>query len=133
VRDEGASDADTHLHNIKRLEPKDIQAMVNKGIGRMVSKAKQHVQFDRPADVAIDMTYVAYYGDRDEIEMVMGAPSTKSYDWCYKFATLTVVGENVKFTLAIHPKKKGERIGHVVRELLEQAREHVTIDTVYAD
>jgi hypothetical protein len=48
----------------------------------MVHEAKHHLQFDRPVDVAIDMTYVAYYGDRDELEMVMAAPSTKSYDWC---------------------------------------------------
>jgi hypothetical protein len=133
MRDEGAPDADTHLHNIKQLDPDEIQVMVNEGIGRMVGKAKQHLQFDRPAEAAIDMTYVAYYGERDELEMVMGAPRTKEYDWCYKFATLTVVGENVKFTLAMRPVKKGDRIGHIVRELLERGREHVSIKTVYAD
>lgn len=133
MRDEGAPDADTHLHNIKHLDPDEIQQMVTEGIGRMVSKAKQHLQFDRPSEVAIDMTYVAYDGERDELEMVMGAPRTKAYDWCYKFATLTVVGENVKFTLAMRPVQKGELVGTIVSDLLEQAREHVSIKTVYAD
>ena len=130
---DGAPDGDTHLYNIKRLDPDEIQAMVDKGISRMVHEAKHHLEFDRPAEVAIDMTYIAYYGDRDELEMVMGAPRTKAYEWCYKFATLTVVGENVKFTLAIRPVEKGNLVGEVVRNLLQDAREHVTIEMVYAD
>jgi hypothetical protein len=107
--------------------------MVDEGIGRMVHEAKHHLQFGRPVDVAIDMTYVAYYGDRDELEMVMGAPSTKSYDWCYKFVTLTVVGENVKFTLAMHPVQKGDLVDETVRDLLRDACKHVSIAMMYAD
>lgn len=126
-------DGDTHLHNIKRLDQEDIQEMVTEGIGRMVHEAKHHLEFDRPAEVAIDMTYVAYYGDRDELEMVMGAPATKEYEWCYKFATLTVVGENVKFTLAMRTVQKGDLVGEVVADLLDEASEHVSISTVYAD
>ena len=132
-RETSAPDGDTHLYNIKRLGPDAIQDMIDEGINRMIHKAKHHFEFGRPAEVAIDMTYIAYYGDRDELEMVMGAPRTKAYDWCYKFATLTVVGENVKFTLAMCPVQKGDRIGEIVRELFWQAREHVSISMVYAD
>lgn len=132
-RENGAPDGDTHLYNIKRLTPADVTAMVDDAISRMVREAKRHLEFGRPAEAAIDMTYVAYYGDRDEIEMVQGAPSTKAYDWCYKFATLTVVGENVKFTLAMRPVQKGDMVGEVVRDLLWQAQEHVSLSTVYAD
>lgn len=63
----------------------------------------------------------------------MGAPPTKSYDWCCKFTTLTAVGQNVKFTLAMQPVRKGDRIGEIARELFWQAREHVSIGRVYAD
>ena len=132
-RPEGAPDADTHLFNIKRLNHEQILEMVDEGISRMVHQAKHHLEFNRPAEVAIDMTYVAYYGDRDELEMVMGAPKNKAYGWCYKFATLTVVGENVKFTLAMTPVRAGYHVGRVVRELIWKAREHVSISTVYAD
>ena len=130
---EDAPDGDTHLYNIKRLDAEKIQEMVDEGISRMVKQAKRHLEFGRPAEVAIDMTYVAYYGDRDELEMVMGAPRTKAYEWCYKFATLTVVGENVKFTLAMRPVQKGDLVGEVVRDLLDDAREYVSISMVYAD
>jgi hypothetical protein len=132
-RQAGAPDADTHLYNIKRLDHEMIMQMVDEAIGRMVHRAKHHVQFDRPAEVAIDMTYIAYYGDRDEVEMVMGAPPTKSYDWCFKFATLTVVGDNVKFTLAMTPVRRGYLVGEVIRKLIWKAREHVSISMVYAD
>jgi hypothetical protein len=133
TREEGAPDGDTHLRNIKQLSPERVMEMVNAAIGRMVNQAKRNLQFNRPADVAIDMTYVAYYGDREELEMIQGAPPTKSYEWCYKFATLTVVGENIKFTLAMRPVKKGTLMGEVVRDLLQQAREHISMGTVYAD
>lgn len=132
-REKGTPDADTHLRNIKRLDQEGIRAMIDEGICRMLRHAKRNLEFDRPVDVAIDMTYVAYYGERDEVEMIMGAPDTKAYDWCYKFATLTVVGENVKFTLAMQPVQKGDTVGEVVRELYWQARERVNIRMVYAD
>lgn len=128
-----APDADTHLRNIKQLDPNEILSMVDESIGRIVQEAKGHYQFDRPADVAIDMTCIPYFGHRDGAEMVMGAPKTKSYKLCYKFATLTVVGENVKFTLAVRPVQKGDLIGEVVRDLMQKAQEHVCIDNVYAD
>jgi hypothetical protein len=133
TRETGAPDADTHLYNIKRLDRDEIEEMIDDGISRMVNEAKHYLEFDRPVEVAIDMTYVAYYGERDELEMVMGTPDSKSYDWCYKFATLTVVGENIKFTLAMRPVEKVERVGEVVRDLYWTAYEHVTISTIYAD
>jgi hypothetical protein len=126
-------DADTHLHYLKDLEPAEIFNQLSQAIGAQVKAARRHLEFSRPVEIAIDMTYVAYYGARDEIEMVMGAPGTKEYEWCYKFATLTVVGENVKFTLAMRPVQKGDKIGEIVRDLLEDAREHVTVSMVYAD
>ena len=77
--------------------------MVNGAIGEMVWAAEQYYSIDRHADVAIDITYVAYYGDRDEFQMSTGAPPSKSYSWCYKMATISVVGEEVKFTLGMRP------------------------------
>jgi hypothetical protein len=88
------------------------------------------------------MTYVAYYGQRDESlnigedsdrVVVMGAPPTKGYDWCFKFATASIVGDNVRFMLAVRPHTKGQKIGNLIRKLYWDAAEHVRIQTVYAD
>lgn len=86
--------------------------------------------------MAIDITYIAYYGDRDEFQMSTGAPSNKSYSWCYQMATISMVGEEVKFTLGMRPLCR--RIPYMprrilVEQLLDIANEHVSIGTVYAD
>lgn len=39
----------------------------------------------------------------------------------------------MKFTLAMRPVTKGELVGEIVRDLIWQAREHVSLSTVYAD
>jgi hypothetical protein len=133
TRKNGGPDGDTHHHYIKQLEAMEIASMVHGAIVEMMDAAKRYYSIDRHVDVAIDVTYVAYYGDCDEFQMAMGAPSNKSYDWCYKMATISIVGEEVKFTLGMRPLR-----GHIprrvlVEQLLEIASEHISIGTVYAD
>jgi hypothetical protein len=133
TRENGGPDGDTHLHYIKHLEAMEIASMVNGAIAKMMDAAKRYYSIDRHVDVAIDITYVAYYGERDEFQMASGAPSNKSYSWCYKIATVSIVGEEVKFTLGMRPLR-----GHIprrvlVEQLLDIASEHVSIGTVYAD
>jgi len=83
--------------------------------------------------VAIDITYIAYYGDRDKFQMSTGAPSSKSYSWCYKMATVSIVGEEVKFTLGMRPLRGYIPRRVLIEQLLEIASDHVSIGTVYAD
>jgi hypothetical protein len=133
TRDNGGPDGDTHHHYIKQLEAMEIASMVNGAIAEMIDVAKRYYSLDRHVEVAIDVTYVAYYGDRDEFQMAMGAPSNKSYDWCYKMATISIVGEEVKFTLGMRPLRGYIPRGELVEQLLEIASEHVSIGTMYAD
>lgn len=88
---EGTPDGDTHLHNIKRLGPDTIQEMVDEGIGRMVHEAKHHLAFARPADVAIDMTYITYYGDRD------ASVATEGWSKTVAFVTNEDVNDEISF------------------------------------
>ena len=136
TRKSGGPDGDTHLHYIKQIEAMEIASMVNGAIAEMVDVAKRYYSIDRHVDVAIDITYIAYYGDRDEFQMSTGAPSNKSYSWCYKIATISIVGKEVKFTLGMRPLLR--RIPYMprrvlVEQLLDIASEHVSIGTVYAD
>jgi hypothetical protein len=136
TRESGGPDSDTHLHYIKQIEAMEIASMVNGAIAEMVDVAKRYYSIDRHVDVAIDITYIAYYGDRDEFQMSTGAPSNKSYSWCYKMATISIVGEEVKFTLGMRPLCR--RLPYMprrilVEQLLDIASEHVSIGTVYAD
>ncbi|PSQ22528.1 hypothetical protein BRD04_04375 [Halobacteriales archaeon QS_9_67_17] len=133
---------ETLLHYLKQLDTDDIVGLVDAAIGPMLAAARRHLEFDRPVTLAIDLTYIAFYGEQDEAAntgpenervVVQGAPPSKEYKWCYKFATASIVGDNTKFTLAMRPVVKGERLGKLVRELYWAAREHVTISEVYAD
>lgn len=123
-----------HLRTFQLLDRDDIREFVDEGVGVIVNTAaRQHDLFERRVTAAIDLTTVGYWADGDELEMVMGAPPDKEYDECYEFATLSVVGENTQFTLAVRPRQKGDRYGDVVRDLLMRAKQYVRIDTVYAD
>lgn len=138
---------ETLLESIKNLDPAAISEMVNRAAARILIRVKPYVEFQTPVFLALDLTYVAYYGDRDEMVKVQGAPADKEYDWCHKFATAAIVGENVHFTVAMLPvgnahyhdpddypgKDRTYRMGEVVRNLLDIADEHVTVRCVYAD
>jgi hypothetical protein len=85
------------------------------------------------ATVAIDITYVAYYNNRDEFQMSPGAPPIKSYSWCYKMATISVVSEEVKFPLGMRPLRGSIPRSVLVEQLIDRASDHVSLGTVYAD
>ncbi len=70
---------------------------------RIILRHRRYYSIDRHVDAAIDVTYIAYYGGCDEFQMSVGAPSNKSYSWCYEIATISIVGKEVKFTLGMRP------------------------------
>jgi hypothetical protein len=140
---------ETLLEAIKDLEIEEITAMVNRGAARVLTRAKPTIEFEQPAMLAIDMTYIAYYGQREELVRVQGAPEDKSYDWCHKVATASIVGDNVLFTVAMLPigdaddhdpeayadEEKSYRAGGVVRRLVDtvEERANLRVRRVFAD
>jgi hypothetical protein len=72
---EDGPSGETLLTGIKNLEPEEITEMANRGAARVLTRAKPHVEFERPVMIAIDMTYVAYYGKREELVRVLQALS----------------------------------------------------------
>ena len=134
---EDGPSGETLLEAIKGLSPEEIAEMVNRGAARVLTRAKPRLEFETPVMLSIDITYVAFYGEREELIRVQGAPEDKSYDWCYKFATANVVGDNVHFAAGMLPvgradyhdpdaypgKDKSYRVGDVVRRLLDHVRD----------
>ena len=146
---EDGPSGETLLEAIKELTPTQIAEMVNKGAARVLTRAKPRLEFETPVMLSIDVTYVAYYGDRDELIRVQGAPEDKSYDWCYKFATANVVGDNVHFAAGMLPvghahyhdpdaypgKDKSYRVGDVVRRLVDHVSDvcRIHVRRLFAD
>lgn len=146
---EDGPSGETLLEAIKDLSPTDITEMVNQGAARVLTRAKPRIEFEIPVMLSIDVTYVAFYGDREELIRVQGAPDDKSYDWCHKFATANVVGDNVHFAAAMLPvgnadyhdpdaypgEDKSYRVGDVVRRLVDHVTEECRINVrrLYGD
>ena len=147
---------ETLLKAMKEMSVEDISRVMNFALRKTYARAKPRLnelendngsRFGVRAKVALDMTYVAYYGDRDEMKWVQGAPEDKEYDWCHKFATVVIVGENTHYTVGVCPlgsteyadthaypgKEQSHYIGDVARKLLAIADEYVNIRMVYAD
>jgi len=60
--------------------------------------------FRRPVTAAIDITTIPYYGDVEEMSMVSG---TKDRDGrAFKFATLSIIGQNIPLILAVEPVRE---------------------------
>ncbi|MFC7139105.1 transposase [Halosimplex aquaticum] len=147
---------ETLLEAVKEMSVDEIATVMNFALRKSYTRAKPRLRelendngsrFGVRAKIALDMTYVAYYGDRDEMEWLQGTPDDKSYDWCHKFATAVIVGDNTHYVVGVCPlgnteyadtdaypgKDNSYYVGDVTRRLLSIADEYVNIRRVYAD
>ncbi|MEA5409784.1 hypothetical protein VB773_20895 [Haloarculaceae archaeon H-GB2-1] len=58
---------ETLREEIKDLDIEELTVRVNRGAARILTRAKPTIEFEHPAMLAIDMTYIAYYAQRDEL------------------------------------------------------------------
>ena len=138
---------ETLLNALHELGIHEVTEMVNEAAKRALMRIKPYAEFPEPVFLAIDITYLGYYGDREEMEWV-GTPDYKRFSWCHKFATATLVGDGVHMVTAMLPvgnpkvtdndaypgnEEKSLVHGDVVRELLDITSEYVTPRRVYAD
>jgi hypothetical protein len=144
------------LEAIKEMSVEKIASVMNFALRKTYTRAKPRLQelendngsrFGTRAKIALDITYVAYYGGCDEMKWVQGAPEDKGYTWCHKFATAVIVGQNTHYIVGVtplgstdyadtdaHPGKDNTYyIGDVTRRLLSIADDYVNIRRVYAD
>ncbi|WP_152417994.1 transposase [Haloferax elongans] len=130
---------DTHLRAVKQFEANSLLDGFNAATNQLLSVIESEVTFRRPVTVALDITTVPYFGSVEGMSMVSG---TKDGDGrAFKFATLSIVGQNVPLVLAVEPVRESSawddnpsnRIHRVVRRLVRQAKEHVPIEMVLCD
>jgi len=130
---------DTHLRVVKQFEPKELVEGFDQTSDRLLSVIAAEASFRRPVTAAIDITTVLYYGDVNGMPMVSGMQGEE--ERAFKFATLSIVGENVPLILAIEPIRESSawddnqsnQVHRVVRRLVTRAKDHVPIETVLCD
>ncbi|GAD52684.1 LOW QUALITY PROTEIN: hypotheical protein [Halarchaeum acidiphilum MH1-52-1] len=131
---------DTHLRAVKQFDPEELVNGFNETTDRLLSVIASEASFRRPVTAAIDITTIPYYGDVEGMPMVSG---TKGRDGrAFKFATLSIIGQNIPLVLAVEPVRESSEwdenpsnqiIHRTVRRLVQRAKEQVPIETVRCD
>ncbi|WP_423746727.1 transposase [Haladaptatus sp. SPP-AMP-3] len=130
---------DTHLRAVKQFDPDELIEGFNTTTDRLLSVIASEASFRRPVTAAIDITTIPYYGDVEEMPMVSGTKDGEGR--AFKFATLSIIGRNIPFVLAVElvressarDDNRSNQIHRVVRQLVKRAKEHVPIETVLCD
>lgn len=130
---------DTHLRAVKQFDTEKIFEGFDSATDHVLSAIASETAFRRPITVAIDITTVPYYGDVEEMSMVSGTKDRKGR--AFKFATLSIVGQNIPLVLAVEPVRESSawdenpsnRIHRIVRRLVLRVNDHVPIGTVLCD
>jgi hypothetical protein len=129
---------DTHLRTVKQFKPEVLIDGFEVATDRLLSVIESEGSFRRPVTAAIDITTVPYYGDVDGMPMVSGLDQENR---AFKFATLSIVGQNIPLVLAVEPVRESSawdenpsnQVHRIVRRLVQRAKEHVPIETVLCD
>lgn len=130
---------DTHLRAVKQFEPATLINGFDSATDQLLSLIESEASFRRPVTAAIDITTVPYYGDVEGMSMVSGTKDGEGR--AFKFATLSIIGQNIPVVLGVEPIRESSgwdenpsnRIHSVVRRLVKRAKEHVSIETILCD
>jgi len=130
---------DTHLRAVKQFDLEDLLTGFDRACDRLLSVIGEEASFRRPVTAAIDITTVPYYGDVEAMPMVNGMQGEDMRT--FKFATLSIIDENVPLVLAVEPIRESSawddnrpnQVHRVVRRLVRRAKEHLPIETVLCD
>jgi len=138
-RSEDSPHGDTHLRAVKQFESEGLIEGFDAATDRLLSVIESEASFRRPVTAAIDITTIPYYGDVEGMSMVSGTKDREVR--AFKFATLSIIGQNIPLVLGVEPIRESSswdrnppnKIHRVVRRLVKRAQEHVPIETVLCD
>ena len=130
---------DTHLRAVKQFDHDELVNGFNETTDRLLSVIASEASFRRPVTAAIDITTIPYYGDVEEMSMVSGIKNGEGR--AFKFATLSIIGQNIPLVLVVEPVRESSawdehppnQIHRTVRRLVRRAKKHVPIETVLCD
>jgi hypothetical protein len=117
--------SDTLLLRLKQINRQKAKHMLNKLNQQVLSTAKHKGAFRKKVIVAIDLTFIPYYGKKLTHWVVGGKPK-KGTSYFHCWATLRIVSSGRRFTLKARPVKRdeldAETMAKIVLELLAEAK-----------
>ena len=132
-----APNSDTLLLRLKQINRPKTKNMLTKLNQQVLTAAKTKGAFKKKVTVAIDLTFIPYYGKK-HTQWVVGGKPKKGTSYFHCWATLRIVSLGRRFTIKACPVKKdeldAESIAKIVLELLAEAKTcGVPIDLVLLD
>jgi hypothetical protein len=132
-----APNSDTLLLRLKQINRQKAKIMLTKLNRQVLAAAKDKGAFRKKVIVAIDLTFIPYYGKKLTHWVVGGKPK-KGTSYFHCWATLRIVSSGRRFTLKARPVKRDEldadAMAKIVLELLSEAKTcAIHIDLVLLD
>ena len=117
--------SDTLLLRLKQITRPKAKSMLNTLNRQVLATAKTKGAFKKKVVVAIDLTFIPYYGKK-HTQYVVGGKPKKGTSYFHCWATLRVVSSGRRFTIKARPVKKdeldAESMAKIVLELLGEAK-----------
>ncbi len=121
------------LYHVRKMKIQDIKDAFKQAFEKSFKIARQsNLFYKRFLDVAIDLHEWMYYGDKND-PMVVGTKEKNGTNYCYRFATINIVERGMRFTLLALPMSQLDEKHKVIQELIDYAKKHIRIGTIYAD
>ena len=132
-----APNSDTLLLRLEQISRQKAKSMLSKLNRQVLSAAKDKGAFRKKVIVAIDLTFIPYYGKK-LTQWVVGGKPKKGTSYFHCWATLRIVSSGRRFTIKARPVKRdeldAEAMAKIVLELLSEAKTcGVHIDLVLLD
>jgi len=96
---------DTVLYHIKKFNGNELYTIFDGIIEGVVRYALRAGTIPRMVNVAIDYTYLPYYGEKTD-PMVVGKDRENGTNYAYRYATITIVEGGARYTLKPSPWAK---------------------------
>jgi len=124
--------ADTVLGAIKKLDWKDLKKGFDKIIDVTLLQLRKHRKLFGSVTLAIDFHDDKYYGNKDD-DGVIGTKPERGTCYAFRIATIDIVVQGCRFTLAELPFKKGMKNADIVEHLIRKVEKYVKIKEVLLD
>lgn len=123
----------TLIYHIRKSSREQITRMFLEANEPLFELANDHEYFPEKAEVAIDITDWAFFGDPDTDAYVQGTKAGRNYAQAWKYITLSLVGTDTPLILFVLPVRKRSEAPGYVRRLLRVASQYVDVHRVYLD
>ena len=124
--------SDTVLGNLRQQDWEGIKKDFDNVIDATIKLVNHQRWFRKPVVLAIDFTDDLYYGEADT-EGIIGIKPKRGASYAYRVATIEIVEQGKRFTLAVLPVVKGMEKEDIVKYLIHEAKKHVKIKCVLMD